>query len=26
VINRDAWDRPGDDIVAEACEAFLTAA
>jgi sugar phosphate isomerase/epimerase len=26
VINRGAWDRPGDDIVAEACEAFLTAA
>jgi sugar phosphate isomerase/epimerase len=26
VINREAWERPGDDIVAEACEAFLEAA
>jgi sugar phosphate isomerase/epimerase len=26
VINRDAWDRPGDDVIAEACEAFLAAA
>jgi sugar phosphate isomerase/epimerase len=25
VINRDAWERSGDDIVAEACEAFLAA-
>src|SRR5215210_8894352 len=25
VINRDAWERPGDDVVAEACEAFLAA-
>lgn len=25
VINRDAWERPGDDVVGEACEAFLRA-
>ena len=23
VINREAWERPGDEIVADACEAFL---
>jgi hypothetical protein len=26
VINRDAWERSGDEVVAEACEAFLAAA
>ena len=26
VINRAAWERPGDDVVAEACDAFLRAA
>jgi sugar phosphate isomerase/epimerase len=26
VINREAWDRPGDEIVADACESFLRAA
>jgi len=25
VISREAWERPGDDVVAEACEAFLAA-
>ena len=26
VINREAWARPVEDVVAEACEAFLAAA
>ncbi len=26
VINREAWARPGDELVAEACDAFLRAA
>ena len=26
VINREAWARPGDEIVAEACAAFVAAA
>ena len=23
VINREAWERPGDEVVAEVCSAFL---
>ena len=26
VVNREAWARPADDVVAEACAAFLEAA
>jgi sugar phosphate isomerase/epimerase len=26
VINRDAWELPGDEVVARACAAFLAAA